>query len=214
MNTQDVMKAQIEELRTRQWDDEGIQKKVAQLLEHGIPKKKLDKQYMIAHQKEIAERVSQKAQEYEYITFNCAQGTALALMEEFGLGSMDVFKALSAMPGCGMTGELCGAVSGALLAIGLYFSRDFTANEITPGMHLAPGYLATREYMKQFNETFGSDKCAKLHEFIYGRSIDPFATPTAFGDFMVKESGRSICTLPPAYGARIAANIIIDSMKE
>jgi C_GCAxxG_C_C family probable redox protein len=209
-----VLQKQIEDLRTRVWDEDRILKDVEYLIDHDIPQKSLDKQAIIAQRDEILERVSKKAQEYEFITFNCAQGTALALMEEFGLGNMAIFKSLSALPGCGMTGEICGAVSGALLVLGLYFSREFTKQEITPGMHLAPGYLATREYMKKFNETFGSDKCAKLHELIYGRPIDPFATPTAFGDFMVKESGRSICTLPPAYGARIAASIIIDSMKE
>jgi C_GCAxxG_C_C family probable redox protein len=214
MVDKDVLLEQVEELRTREWDEERILKNVENLLDHDIPKKTFDKQAILASRDEILERVSLKAQEYEYITFNCAQGTALALMEEFGLGNMAIFKSLSAQPGCGMTGELCGAVSGALLVIGLYFSREFTKQEITPGMHLAPGYLATREYMKIFEDIFGSIQCSKLHEMIFGRPIDPFATPTAFGDFMVKESGRSICALPPAYGVRIAANIIIDSMKE
>jgi C_GCAxxG_C_C family probable redox protein len=204
---------QIEELRTKEWDETRILKDVENLLQHGIPVKELDKEQTLANREEILDRVSRKAQEYEFITFNCAQGTALALMEEFGLGNMEIFKALSAVPGCGMTGGLCGAVSGAILVIGLYFSKDFTEKEITPGMHLAPGYLATREYMKQFEDTFGSINCENLHEMIYGRPIDPFATPTAFTDFMIKESGRSICTLPPAYGVRMAANIIIDSMK-
>ena len=49
-------------------------------------------------------------------------------MEEFGLGNMEIIKALSPFPGFGVTGWICGAVSGGLIALGLYFGSDDMLN--------------------------------------------------------------------------------------
>ena len=46
------------------------------------------------------------------------------MMEEFGLGNMEIIKALSPFPGFGGTGWMCGGVTGALIAFGLYFGSD------------------------------------------------------------------------------------------
>jgi hypothetical protein len=55
---------------------------------------------------------------------NCAKGSALALMEEFGLGNWTIIRAMSPFPGFGMTGGICGGVTGSLIALGLFFGSD------------------------------------------------------------------------------------------
>lgn len=52
------------------------------------------------------------------------EGPALALMEEFGLGNMEIIKALSPFPGIGGAGQTCGGLTGDLIALGLYFGSD------------------------------------------------------------------------------------------
>ncbi len=79
---------------------------------------------MLANREKILDRVQLRAEEYNFILKNCAQGTALALMEEFGLGNMEIIKALTPFPGIGGTGEICGGITGSLITFGLYFGGD------------------------------------------------------------------------------------------
>jgi hypothetical protein len=57
--------------------------------------------------KEMLDRVQRRAEEYEYLTHSCSKGSALALMEEFGLGNWAIIRAMSAFPGFGMTKGIC-----------------------------------------------------------------------------------------------------------
>ena len=93
-------------------------------LKRGSPRRKLDPKELLANKEQILDRVQLRAEEYNFYTKNCAQGTALALMEEFGLGNMEIIKALTPFPGFGGTGEMCGGITGSLIAFGLYFGGD------------------------------------------------------------------------------------------
>ena len=74
---------------------------------------------------EILERVARMAGDYEELSVNCAQGTLLALQEEFRLSEgKDALKAAYFTPGIVARGETCGAVIGGLMAFGLAFGRD------------------------------------------------------------------------------------------
>ena len=85
MGTQDALRNKVEELGERQWDDSAITARYEKFAKDGIPRKSLNKEECLANKPQILERVQQRAEEYNYILKNCAQGTALALMEEFGL---------------------------------------------------------------------------------------------------------------------------------
>jgi hypothetical protein len=119
-----ALKAKVKELAERDWNIPGIEDKFRQLASVGIPKKILNRNELIANKKKILTRVQQRAEEYEYLSHSCAKGSALAVMEEFGLGNMEIIKALSAFPGLGMTGWTCGAVTGGLIALSLYFGSN------------------------------------------------------------------------------------------
>ncbi len=55
----------------------------------------------------------------------CSQGVLLSLQEEFGIGNNEVFKAATVLSGgVARSGETCGALIGALMALGLVVGRE------------------------------------------------------------------------------------------
>ena len=207
----EALKARVEELRERDWDRSGIEARLKAFSEKGIPEKSLDTKAMIAAEEEILERVQQRGEEYEYVSHNCAKGSALAVMEEFGLGKdMEIIKALSPFPGFGMTGWICGGVTGGLMALGLYFG----SNDATDYGATGRAMTAARKFIPRFEKAFGTILCPKIHEeVIFDRYMDPRASEENFEAFKEAE-GFKRCALPPGIGARIAAEIIIESMKK
>jgi C_GCAxxG_C_C family probable redox protein len=199
----------IKELENRIWDIRDITNKCEKIAKNGIPRKKLNKKDLEAEKQSIFERVQTRAEEYNYFAKNCAQGTALALMEEFGTGSMEIIKALSPFPGIGGTGEICGAVTGSLIAFGLIFGNkniaDYEAKSKT--IEIA------QKFINRFMEKFGHLRCADIQKnVIFGRNMDPGASKENMATFS-KEKGYEKCGLAPGFGARLAAELIIDNIK-
>ena len=119
-----ALKKKVDELAARDWDTPAIEARIRKLAKDGIPRKKLDPKELLANKQQILDRVVLHAEEYNFATKNCAQGTALALMEEFGLGNMKVIRALTPFPGVGGTGDMCGGITGSLITFGLFFGSD------------------------------------------------------------------------------------------
>jgi C_GCAxxG_C_C family probable redox protein len=94
--------------------------------------------------------------------FNCAQAVLTSHCEEYGL-SNDVAKKIACGFGGGMghTGEVCGAVSGALMLIGLKYGKykelDNEAKDKT--------YKLVKEYTDNFKREFGSINCTELLKY-------------------------------------------------
>jgi C_GCAxxG_C_C family probable redox protein len=205
-----ALKKKVDELAARKWDDEALKARIRKLAKEGIPRKKLVPEEMIAHKKEILDRVELHAEEYNYITKNCAQGTALALMEEFGLGNMEIIKALTPFPGVGGTGEICGGITGSLITFGLWFGGkdplDFDAMNQT--------IMTSQKFMAQFEGKIGHMYCADIIEtVILGHRLNPGDSEEAMVAF-TNEKGFEKCGLPPGTGVRLAAETIIDSFKK
>ena len=132
------------------------------------------------------------------------------MMEEFGLGNMDIIKALSPFPGFGATGRICGAVSGGLIVLGLYFGSD----DMTDYPKTGAAIDAARKFLPRFEEAFGSLQCAEIQEdVVFGRFMDPRASKENMQAF-VDAKGYAKCALPAAIGARLATEIIIESMEQ
>ncbi|MGD8455189.1 MAG: C-GCAxxG-C-C family protein [Anaerolineales bacterium] len=205
----DALKKKVQELADRDWDEAAIKARVKKLVEDGIPKKDFDPQDLLANKQKILDRVQLRAEEYNWIAQNCARSTALAVMEEFGLGNLEVTKALSPFPGFGGTGWMCGGVTGGLIALGLNFgNEDFQDYEA-----VGSSIMAAREFMSRFEDQTGAVICPKLHEeVVFGRYMDPAASPENMEAF-AQEKGFEKCGIFPGIGARIAAEIIIDSMQ-
>ena len=203
-----ALQARVHELAERDWDIPAIEARVKKLAA-GIPRKRLDREEILANKQQILDRVQRRAEEYNLLARNCARGTALAIIEEFGLGNMEIIKALSPFPGFGGTGWMCGGVTGALIALGLYFGSDDVQDYDAVGATI----MAAREFMPRFEEEVGAVTCPKIQEdVVFGRYMDPAASPENMEAF-AKAQGFEKCGLLPGIGARLAAEIIIESLE-
>ncbi len=175
----------------------------------GIPRKELDPQEMRANREQILDRVQRNAEEYNFILKNCAQGTALALLEEFGLGGMEMVKALTPFPGIAGTGEICGGITGTLVAFGLFFGSDDRLDYEAVNRTIA----TSQEYIGLFAAELGHIYCGDIIDgVILGHRINPGESEAAMVSF-AGEKGFEKCGLPPGIGSRLAAGIIIDSLQ-
>jgi C_GCAxxG_C_C family probable redox protein len=130
-------------------------------------------------------------------------------MEEFGMGNLEIIKALSPFPGLGMTGSICGAVTGSLIALGLYFGSDDLTDYAGTGRTMT----AARKFIPRFEEEVGTILCPKIQEdVVFGTYLDPRGSQENFEKFK-QSKGYEKCSLLPGIGARIAAEIIIESME-
>ena len=204
-----ALKKKVDELAARVWDTPAIEARVKKLVEKGIPRKKLDPKEMKANKAKILDHVQQLAEEYNFIFKNCAQGTAMALLEEFGLGNMEIIKALTPFPGIGGTGEICGGITGSLITFGLYFGSDNRLDYETMNKTI----MTSQKFMAYFEDAVGHLYCSDIIEtVILGRRINPGDSEAAMISF-AGDKGFEKCGLPPGMGCRLAAGFIIDSMK-
>jgi C_GCAxxG_C_C family probable redox protein len=202
--------AKANELGERQWDAAAIEARVRKLSTEGIPKKKLDPKDLMSRKTEILDRVQLLAEEYNFILKNCAQGTALALMEEFGLGSMETVKALTAFPGIASSGEVCGGITGSLVAFGLMFGGEDRLNPEV--MHKT--IMLGQKFMAFFEDEIGHIYCADILEtVVLGHKLNPGESEETMTTF-ITEKGFEKCGLPPGVGVRLAAEFMIDTLNE
>jgi C_GCAxxG_C_C family probable redox protein len=205
----EALKKKVDELAERVWDVQAIEARYRKLKAGGIPKKTLDRDEIIANKQQILDRVQRRAEEYNFLAGNCARGTALALMEEFGLGNMEIIKALSPFPGIGGTGQMCGGITGSLIALGLYFGSDDMLDFKAVGATID----IAQKFMASFKDELGHQLCAEIHEHvIFGRFMDPGASEEHMKAF-AEAKGFEKCGLATGTGARLAAGFVVDSMK-
>jgi len=208
MEMHEMLEKRMQLLAKREWDIAAIKKRFDKLLEEGIPKTPYKRADFITRRDEILDLIQLRAEEYCYLTRNCARGSATALFEAFGVGSMEIVKGLAPFPGLVMTGGPCGPITGGLAAIALCCSD----NDLTNWQDVTPYFLG-REFLARFEEAFGSILCPGVQERILGRYFDPLASWENQEEF-VKSGGREKCPLAPGIGARLAAGIIIDNMAQ
>jgi hypothetical protein len=73
--------------------------------------------------------------------------------------------------------------------------------------------VAARKFMPLFEEEVGSVVCPKIQEdVIFGRYMDPAASEKNMEAF-TRAKGFEKCSLVPGIGARLAAEIIIESLE-
>jgi len=204
-----TLKEKVNELAARAWYIPALKARVRKLSKEGIPKKKLDPKELLANKEQILDRVQLRAEEYNFILRNCAQSTALALMEEFGLGNMEIIKALTPFPGVGGTGEICGGITGSLITFGLYFGSDDRLDYEAINKTI----MVAQKFMAFFEGELDHMYCADIIEtVILGHKLNPGESEAAMMSF-TNEKGFEKCGLPPGVGASLAAEFIIDSMK-
>jgi C_GCAxxG_C_C family probable redox protein len=204
----EALRTSVQELADRDWDVPAITARYKKMALEGIPRKELDPRELQTNREEILGRIQRRAEEYNFLSQNCAKGTTLAILEEFGLGDMKIIQALSPFPGFGGTGWMCGGVTGSLIALGLFFGSDNLLNYEAVGATI----MAARRFMARFEEEVGAVVCPRIHEdVVFGRYMDPAASEENMEVF-AKAKGFEKCALLPGIGARLTAEIILDSL--
>ena len=202
------LKSKRQQLAARDWNVPALEARIKKLADEGIPCKGIARDEILANRQIIQDRVQQRAEEYNFILKNCAQGTALALMEEFGLGNMEIIKALTPFPGIGGTGRTCGGISGSLIVLGLYFGSDDRLDAEAVGATI----MKAQKFIAMFEDEMGHRLCAEIHEHvIFGRNMDPGADEAHMAAF-AEAKGFEKGGLAAGTGSRLAAGCIIESM--
>lgn len=205
-----ALKKKLDELAAREWDEKAIEARVRKLAKDGIPKKQPDPRELLANKEQFLDYLQRRAEENNFILKNCAQATALTLMEGFGLGNMEIVQALTPFPGIGGTGEVCGGITGSLITFGLFFGSDDPLDYEAKGQAIR----TAQRFMELFEEAVGYRHCADIIEKVtIGYRLNPGESDEAMATF-AQEKGFEKCGLVPGIGVRLAAGIIIDSMKK
>lgn len=90
---------------------------------------------------------------------NCSQSVFSVFSEELGMAEKDAVRvALAFGGGMGRMQETCGAVTGALMAIGLKCAKP----ELSRADMKRDAYAMTQEFAKRFKEIHGTIGCREL----------------------------------------------------
>ena len=100
-----------------------------------------------------------RAEELHQQKYNCAQAVACAFCEDFGIDHETAAKMAEAF-GLGMgVMDMCGAISGMLMVIGMKHSAgDLSKGKVTK----AETYQFAKEYIAKFEELVGSHVCKEI----------------------------------------------------
>lgn len=102
---------------------------------------------------------SEKAVDYFRNKFNCSQSVFTVFGKVYGLDENDCLKISCAFGGgMGRQQYTCGAVTGALMVIGLKYGKALNDSEEKKQVT----YAKTREFFEKFTEMNGSINCLEL----------------------------------------------------
>lgn len=100
----------------------------------------------------------EQAAAYHHKGFNCCQSVLAAYTDLTGLSEQASFDLGGGFGAGAQTGELCGAITGAILTLGMLTPVDA---EDPVGSKRRTGKLA-KEFQKRFQEKFGDLRCHPL----------------------------------------------------
>ncbi len=131
--------------------------------------------------------------------YNCSQSAFSAFAEELGL-PLDVALRLAAPfgGGIGRQGEVCGAASGALMALGLRYggaTPDKATKERT--------YAVAAEFLRRFEARLGSVRCRDLIQA-------DMTTPEGLTSAHERKVFRTLCPAFVAAAVEIAGELLQD----
>lgn len=161
-----------------------------------------------------------KAFHYEKHHHDCSQCVLLTLQEAFDLPGDDAFKAATGFAGgMGRTGQVCGSLTGAIMAFGLLWGRDKTLfmhpdeKERLRGLEdleVKIGPLI-KGLQARFREEYGGITCDEIQTRIFGR---PYASGTPEDREEMDRLGGHSEKCPDVAGkaARWAAELILEEL--
>ena len=120
--------------------------------------------------------VRAKAHNYENFS-GCSQAVLLALQEDLNLGNLETYKAATAFAGgVARRGETCGALIGALMALGIYEGREKKEDTGKLNETVNDAYEVCEEFQHRIEKEYNLKKqlpstlCRDIQRSIYGQS--------------------------------------------
>lgn len=141
-------------------------------------------------------------------SYHCAQSTFFTLSEQFGLGGDDVLKALTPLPGLAERGETCGAMTGALMALGMIYGREHLEDWNGYRASLQPANL----FCTRFEEQLGCTNCWQIQERAFGRSFNLMDQDQL--EAFQKSGATGKCTRVVQKACRIGAEIVLENPEQ
>ena len=166
---------------------------------------------------ELLNRVEAKSALYMKKYGGCGQCSLRALQEELNLpGGPEVIKAAGFTNfGIALTGTICGAYLGGIMAMGLACGRTDLSDTIYPQpevvdetYNLPRSLMLIRNYHHRFIQDFGSCSCRDLQIRIMGRYYEMVILEEEEKFHLA--GGRMLCVDLVSKSARLAAEIILE----
>jgi C_GCAxxG_C_C family probable redox protein len=167
----------------------------------------------IASTKKILDRIAKAAYDNDRTYEGCTRCVLAALQEHLHLLHDDkayraVLKASTALAaGVARRGETCGALVGAVMAVGLVAG----AEHLDDAEGYARAMKVAVEVFDRFKNNYGTVKCFEIQEKLFGRHYDFFNLEDA--EAWYKDGGLDKCPSVCAVAARIGAEVILEFQK-
>jgi len=147
-------------------------------------------------------RIAQSVKDLLLESGNCAQTCFAILCEEHNLEGSQILKALTPFPGIALRGETCGAVTGALMALGLVYGRE----DLTDRKGYLGSLPSARRFCAQFETENGSTACGAILQEKTGRSFN-LADRVESLEY-VQSGGPQVCAGIVASAVEMASEVI------
>ncbi|MGD0309842.1 MAG: C-GCAxxG-C-C family protein [Acidobacteriota bacterium] len=170
-----------------------------------------------AEKEELLKRVEEKAGIYMYNYGGCGQCSLRALQEELNLpgGPAAVKAAGFTNLGIALTQNICGALLGGIMAMGLACGRENFSDPMYPQPEIVDdtyglprSLMLIRGYYQRFIQEFGSGSCRDLQIRIFGRSFEMIVIEEE--EKFRLAGGHTACVDLVKKAARMAAETILE----
>lgn len=165
---------------------------------------------MSTDKEKLIEKIEQTACEYEKTYAGCSRCVLAALQLHLRLKNGDSVRASTVLGGgVARTGEVCGALIGGLMGIGLIYGPD--------KLNIAKGSSLYEEAMERagklcdrFEKEFGSLRCRDIWERLFGRYWNLRDREVQKKLSSMPELHEKCASLVVGKAARLAADVILE----
>ena len=159
--------------------------------------------------RQLWEKIGAAAYNYEKTYHGCSQCVLAALQEHLQIGNKESFRAASALAGgVARMGEICGALLGGVMAIGLAYGREQLEDGRVSPQYAKAMELAANLY-RRFEGELGSTRCWDIQEASLGRSFD-LKDPIQREEF-VGAGGYEKCSEVAQKAAQLTTKVILEA---
>ena len=156
----------------------------------------------------LLDRVEKEARENEVTYWDCSQVVLDVLQRNFNIGDREVLRAATAMGG-GIVDEqeACGALIGAVMAVGLMYGRRKLEREtfVRESYEYMDAYIRSQRLCDIFRDRFGSLRCSDVRKTVRGEECGEYDRTGKLEEIEGQQSCREVAGL----AARMAAEVML-----